>query len=158
MLSRDVRFIHPHGKLRIAPDDVLAFVQDEAPAAPHQPEPAGGPRAIFPLSRSQIDGIGDEGIAGSEVRPNEPRSLGIVGQRATKFRDGHRQVRFFDPRVRPHLLEQLLLADDVRPLLQQHAEHGECLPGQRNRLVVAAELPGAGIEGEARELNSHRPV
>src|SRR5438128_1030305 len=78
MTTRHSRLIDRHGAAeRISPDDVLALVQDEAPAVPVEHEYAadacGVPPGVLHFGR-----IGDECVAFPMKRSYEPRLLGIV--------------------------------------------------------------------------------
>ena len=75
----------------------------------------------------QRDGAGREPIAAPRNRDHGGGGFRIVSERLADLADRHRQVRFLDDLAGPHFAQQLVLADDVRPVLNEDVEKVERL-------------------------------
>src|SRR5262245_48308191 len=70
--------------------------------------------------------------------------------------DAAGQRRLRDDAAIPHLLEQLILADDALAMLEQIEQQIENLGLKRHALSSAAELPPLGIKYMIFKAKSHR--
>jgi hypothetical protein len=78
-----------------------------------------------------------------------------VGSLTESLADGvdvKSKIPFFDERVRPDRLEQVLLADDIAATVQEGKQEVGGLRGQRNELSLTRQPPIPHIETERPEL------
>ena len=70
---------------------------------------------------------GDESISVTGNGDDEIVLVGTLAKRAPQGRDLARQVVLVDRGVRPHAVQELIFADDVVSMFEQHDEHVERL-------------------------------
>ena len=73
-------------------------------------------------------------VASAGYRLDEP--LALVGKRTPQFADALHQDVIGDGDVRPHRREQFVLRDRPPGILQQEAQHRECLRPQDNFAAI----------------------
>jgi hypothetical protein len=144
-----VRIIDIDATRRISPDDIVSLRENKV-AIPSD-EPATHPgRDLLDFSGAPAECESD-----SVYRPNESRSLRVVGKCAPDFSDQNIQIRFHDVTVGPDFPEEIVFGDDVRPACEQEAQQVERFRGKMNFLPVFQKLSGVGIENELLETHSH---
>ena len=109
----------------------------------------GGQRLAVGLSRVNV---GHESVAKPWHRDDEPMVVGRFAERLSKERDIPRQPAFLHDGVAPDVLQQLVLAEDAVPILDERHEQVQHLRGQRLRCVVAQQEPPTAVEKERVEL------
>ena len=94
---------------------------------------------------------GDESISVTGNGDDEIVLVGTLAERAPQRRNLTRQVVLVDGRVRPHAVQELVFADDVVSMLEQHDEHVEGLRRDRDETTIPPQLPLEGIHDERTE-------
>ena len=77
--------------------------------------------------------------------------VGTLAKRAPQRRNLTGQIVLVDGRVRPHAVQQLIFADDVVSMFEQHDEHVEGLRRDGHETTFPPQLPLEGIDDERTE-------
>ena len=142
---------HPHGR-----EQQGAREHEEAGVAEGELEanaqPGGSSHGLLPRARCpvRVDAVPDAGHGG-----DDPGLAEALAQ--CRDRDAHgvgERVGVLVPRP----LQQLLGADDTALGSDEHLEHRELLPGQRDVAAVAVDLAAERVEPQTRDLPHGRPV
>ena len=80
--------------------------------------------------------VSDESIPVTGDGDDEIMLVGRLTERASQRRYLTRQVVFVDGGVGPHTVQELVLAEDVVSMLEQHDEHVERLRGEGYETTV----------------------
>src|SRR5689334_19463572 len=102
MATRHAGRVDEYRRLRIPPDDVLAFVKRDLATRPE--ETTHSARLSM---RADLARLGAEGVAEPMEGTNERRTTRVVVESASHFADQVRQVGLDHERVRPEMIVQL---------------------------------------------------
>ena len=80
---------------------------------------------------------GDESISVTGNSDDEIVLVGTLAERSPQRRYLPRQVVLVHGSVRPHAVQELVFADDVVSMLEQHDEHVEGLRRDRDETTIA---------------------
>ena len=110
------------------------------------------------LRNQHLASLGDgtdrnrESIAAARQGDDVTLSFKRVAERFAQLEDVLAQVGFLDERVRPDLLQQLLLGDHFPPAAHQHQQRLKGLRSHRNGLAVAQQDLLVRVHAEWPEL------
>ena len=99
---------------------------------------------------SAVD-AGNESISVAGNRDDVVVLIGTLTERSPQRRHLTDEVVLLHGRVGPHQVQQLILADDVVSMLEQHDEHVEGLGRDGHETVVAPQAALDGIDDERTE-------
>ena len=99
----------------------------------------------------QVLHVGDESISVTGDGDDEIVLVGTLAERASQRRYLARQIVFVDGGVGPHPVQELVFADDVVSMLEQHDEHVERLRRDGDETTVPPQPPLEGIDDERTE-------
>ena len=80
------------------------------------------------------------------------RLLRLVAERPADLSHRDLQHRLTDVNIRPHRVEQLVLADDARPFANEMQQDGQRLRRQVQTIAIFPDLRGAGVDAVGAKL------
>ena len=110
---------------------------------------AGSPRSV--RGRRHFVHVRREAVANAVVGLDHPRLFCIVSERRAHVANQDRKVGVGDKRVRPHALDERILADDFWAFFEEHQQQVECLARQR------CSAPSRRIRRRSQSI-SHAPM
>ena len=97
----------------------------------------------------------DEHVALSMDGLDDLLLAACVAQGPAQFLDLRRQRRFAHETITPHPVEQLVLGDDLVPVLEQSDENGQRPRLDRDASAISAQFPAIDVEFAVSEAQDH---
>jgi len=108
-----------------------------------------------PVACCYFRDIGDEPEPFARDRPDQPLLLAAIADRLAHRIDMAGEGRFGDDPPAPDRIQQIVLADDARAVLDQMSQQVEDLRPDRHHRLPPRQLPPLGVEHIASEQELH---